>query len=63
VAATNRDVRVTVGGKPCNVTALATSTLTCQLPNELDFDDLEVFVFVGDKAERVGYVSQKIKKY
>jgi hypothetical protein len=61
VAATSRDVRVTVGNKPCNVTALSPSTLTCQLPNDLDFDDLEVFVFIGDRAERVGYVSQNIK--
>lgn len=60
-AATSRDVRVTVGGKPCNITSLAISTLTCQLPSELDFEDLEVFVFIGDRAERVGYASQNIR--
>lgn len=58
VAATSRDLKVSVGGKSCNVTALATSTLTCQLGNELGFEDLEVVVFIGDLSESIGYVSQ-----
>ncbi|KAI6236464.1 hypothetical protein M3Y95_00160400 [Aphelenchoides besseyi] len=61
VAATTRDVRVTVGGQPCNVSALATSTLTCQLSSDLPDEDLEVFVFVGDRAERVGFVSSVVR--
>ncbi|KAI6217562.1 Sema domain-containing protein [Aphelenchoides fujianensis] len=61
VAATSRDVRVTVGGQPCNVTALSPSTLTCQLAAELPEEDLEVLVFVGDRAERVGFVSSVVR--
>lgn len=61
IAATTRDIKVRVGDQPCNVTALAINTLTCQLSNDLGFDDLEVIVFIGDQTEKVGYVSQNIR--
>ncbi|CAD5219510.1 unnamed protein product [Bursaphelenchus okinawaensis] len=60
VAASTRDVRVVVDGKPCNVTALATSTLTCQLHPDLSDDDMEVVVFIGQRSETVGVVSQSM---
>ncbi|KAI1715743.1 plexin cytoplasmic rasGAP domain-containing protein [Ditylenchus destructor] len=60
LAATQRDVRVTVDGKSCNVTALASSTLTCLLPltEDLGDDNLDVVIYVGDKMEKVGEVTQ-----
>lgn len=50
LAAASRDVRVAVDGAACNVTALSASTLTCQLPLKLRDEDLEVHVYVGDRA-------------
>lgn len=50
LAAASRDVRVAIDGAPCNVTALSASTLTCQLPLKMRDDDLEVHVYVGDRA-------------
>lgn len=52
LAASPRDVRVTVGGLPCNVSALAANTLTCVLPAHLDQaqnDAVDVLVYIGDK--------------
>lgn len=53
LAASPRDVRVTVGGLPCNVSALASNTLTCVLPLQLDDSQrdqpMDVLVYIGDK--------------
>uniref|UniRef100_A0A915EUN6 Sema domain-containing protein n=1 Tax=Ditylenchus dipsaci TaxID=166011 RepID=A0A915EUN6_9BILA len=49
LAANQRDIRVTIDNKPCNVTALATSTLTCLLPMGLSNDNW---------IEKVGEVTQ-----
>jgi len=53
LAASTRDVNVTVGGAPCIVTALASVTLTCQLKQEIEdlfatSDQLDVVVKIGD---------------
>lgn len=49
LAANLRDVRVTVDGKSCNVTALATTTLTCLLSDNLSDDEMDVIIYVGNK--------------
>uniref|UniRef100_A0A914ID92 Sema domain-containing protein n=1 Tax=Globodera rostochiensis TaxID=31243 RepID=A0A914ID92_GLORO len=62
LAASPRDVRVSVGGLPCNVSALASNTLTCVLPAHLDEahdDAVDVLVYIGDKIEKVGEASQR----
>ncbi|KAL3114962.1 hypothetical protein niasHT_011398 [Heterodera trifolii] len=62
LAASPRDVRVSVGGLPCNVSALASNTLTCVLPAHLDDahdDAVDVLVHIGDKIEKVGEASQR----
>lgn len=53
-AARERDILVTVGGEPCNLTALANRALTCQPPPErpvaqkLSYDtDPDVLVKIG----------------
>nr|CAD2193070.1 unnamed protein product [Meloidogyne enterolobii] len=65
LAASVRDVRVTVGGMPCNVTALAINTLTCVLPQHLDEgqrdEQMDVLVYIGDKIEKVGEASQHFR--
>lgn len=61
VAASTRDIRVIVDGKPCNVTALASSTLTCQLSSDLSNEDMETVVVVGLRSENVGTISQNIQ--
>src|SRR4051812_24475835 len=50
LAANQRDIRVTIDNKPCNVSALASSTLTCLLPSGLGDDNLDVLIYVGDKV-------------
>ncbi|VDK60639.1 unnamed protein product [Gongylonema pulchrum] len=53
-AAKERDILVTVGGEPCNLTALANRALTCQPPPERpntqkNYDvDPDVVVKIGD---------------
>lgn len=59
VAASARDIRVLVGGRACNATALAASTLTCQLSAELPEDEAEVVVLVGGRSEKAGLLSQR----
>lgn len=49
LAANLRDVRVTIDGQSCNVTALAATTITCLLPFNLGEDDLDVIIYVGNK--------------
>uniref|UniRef100_A0A1I8BP85 Sema domain-containing protein n=1 Tax=Meloidogyne hapla TaxID=6305 RepID=A0A1I8BP85_MELHA len=65
LAASARDVRVTVGGMPCNVTALAINTLTCVLPVHLDEgqrdEQMDVLVYIGDKIEKVGEATQHFR--
>ncbi|KAF7629263.1 Sema domain-containing protein [Meloidogyne graminicola] len=65
LAASARDVRVTVGGMPCNVTAIAVNTLTCVLPQHLDEgqrdEQMDVLVYIGDRIEKVGEASQHFR--
>lgn len=72
LAASPRDVRVTVGGLPCNVSALASNTLTCVLPpnldengfgsqNQLKNDQMDILVYIGDKIEKIGEASQHLQ--
>ncbi|MCP9265926.1 hypothetical protein DINM_021348 [Dirofilaria immitis] len=67
-AARERDIVVTVGGEPCNLTALANRALTCQPPPErpitqkFSYDtDPDVLVKIGDVSYRVGYLSYSMK--
>ncbi|VDK64486.1 unnamed protein product [Onchocerca ochengi] len=67
-AARERDILVTVGGEPCNLTALANRALTCQPPPErpvaqkLSYDtDPDVLVKIGGVSYRVGYLSYSMK--
>ncbi|KAE9550575.1 hypothetical protein FO519_006202, partial [Halicephalobus sp. NKZ332] len=62
LAASARDVNVTVGGAPCVVTALASVTLTCQLKQDIEdlfssYDQLDVVVKIGDHLVDVGTVT------
>lgn len=50
LGASQRDIRVTVDGLACNVTALAPSTLTCILPTELSDEILDVVIYIGGKV-------------
>uniref|UniRef100_A0A915PJ57 Sema domain-containing protein n=1 Tax=Setaria digitata TaxID=48799 RepID=A0A915PJ57_9BILA len=67
-AARERDITVTVGGEPCNLTALANRALTCQPPPErpnaqkFSYDaDPDVLVKIGDVSYRVGHLSYSMK--
>ncbi|KAL3982306.1 Plexin cytoplasmic RasGAP domain family protein [Acanthocheilonema viteae] len=68
VVARERDILVTVGGEPCNLTALANRALTCQPPPEkpnpqkFTYDsDPDVLVKIGGVSYQVGYLSYSMK--